>query len=237
MIHQHILATPRPGMSEFEFQDYWRYQHALKFARKIPQIRKYKVDSRIDIANQPQELGFSGIAEIWLDNEKAQADSLKTREFLEGAKLDEPKWAASWQSVVLDTESVDVLKSEAPEDREFPEYKILLFKKRKRGMSIDEFRNLYSTKYCAQLKEYDLIKKVTGCLSKQNLYDSKNVEPSFDAITHVSFNSLFELKEFSFTKQFNQLLDPSNQILTDEWGIVTLSVRSEWILGPSLRPY
>ena len=41
----------------------------------------------------------------------------------------------------------------------------------------------------------------------------------------------------SLNFQFNQLLDPSNQILTDEWGIVTLSVRSEWIIGPDLRPY
>ena len=46
MIHQHILAAPRPGMSEFDFQDYWRYVHALKFARKIPQIKKYKLDLR-----------------------------------------------------------------------------------------------------------------------------------------------------------------------------------------------
>ena len=34
MIHQHILAAPRPGLSELEFQDYWRYVHALRYARK-----------------------------------------------------------------------------------------------------------------------------------------------------------------------------------------------------------
>ena len=236
MIHQHILAAPRPGLSELEFQDYWRYVHALKFARKIPQIRRYKVDSRIDIKNQPQEISFSGMAEIWIDNEKAQADSLKTPEFLEGAKLDEPKWAASWQTLVIDTESVDVLKSKTIDDSEFPEYKILLFKKRKRTLSLDEFRNLYRTEYSDQLKEHNMINKITGCLAKHNLYESGN-EPFFDAVTHITFNSLFELKDFSYTKQFNQLLDPSNQILTDQWGIVTLAVRSEWILGPDLRPY
>ena len=161
MIHQHILAAPRPGMSETEFQDYWRFVHALKFARKIPQIRKYKVDSRIKIENQPQELNFSGIGEIWIDNEKAQEDSLKTPEFLQGAVLDEPNWAASWQTLVIDTESVELISPKIPDDQEFPEYKTLLFMKRKRGMDIDTFRDMYSTNYSNKLKEIEKINKVT----------------------------------------------------------------------------
>ncbi len=46
MIHQFIFANPRPGMSVADFQDYWIQVHAVKYAAKIPQIRKYKV-SRI----------------------------------------------------------------------------------------------------------------------------------------------------------------------------------------------
>ena len=107
MIHQHILAAPRPGLSEAEFQDYWRYVHALRYARKIPQIRKYKVNSRIDIPGQVRSLEYSGVAEIWLDNEETQAASIQTPEFLEGALRDEPNWAASWQTIVLDTDAFE----------------------------------------------------------------------------------------------------------------------------------
>ena len=46
MIHQMIFAAPKPGMTEQEFCDYWLDVHAVKFASKIPQIRKYKIDWR-----------------------------------------------------------------------------------------------------------------------------------------------------------------------------------------------
>ena len=238
MIHQHILAAPRPGMSETEFQDYWRFVHALKFARKIPQIRKYKVDSRINIDNQPQELNFSGIGEIWIDDEKAQQDSLITPEFLQGAVLDEPNWAASWQTLVIDTESVELLDPKIPDDQEFPEYKTLLFMKRKRGMDIDSFRDSYSTNYSNKLKEIENLNKITCCLAKKKFYSGvTGSEPAWDAITHLSFDNLLSLKKFSQTEAFKTLLDPSSQELTDPWGLVTSSVRSEYIIGPQLRPY
>ena len=236
MIHQHILAAPRPGMSEFDFQDYWRYVHALKFARKIPQIKKYKLDLRIDIDNQPHELNFGGIAEIWIENEKDQLDSLKSPEFLEGAKLDEPKWAASWQSLVLDTESKEIKASESKEDKDFPEYKTLLFMKRKSEMEIDDFREFYTKEYSENLRQYDVFNKITCCLTKRTLYKS-NIEPAFDSITHLSFKTLIDLKKFSSTKLFKELVDPCANNLTDPWGLVTSSVRSDYIIGPEFREY
>jgi hypothetical protein len=52
MIHQLIFAYPRPGMSEADFQDYWLNKHAVNFASKIPQIRKYLVDTRIALPGE-----------------------------------------------------------------------------------------------------------------------------------------------------------------------------------------
>ena len=49
MIHQLIFAAPKPGMTVAEFQDYWVDVHAVKFASKIPQIRKYLIDTTIQI--------------------------------------------------------------------------------------------------------------------------------------------------------------------------------------------
>ncbi len=39
MIHQHIFASPKPGMSEAEFQDYWLHVHAVNYASRIDQTQ------------------------------------------------------------------------------------------------------------------------------------------------------------------------------------------------------
>ncbi len=237
MIHQHILAAPRPGLSDFEFQDYWRYVHALKFARKIPQILKYKVNSRIAIPGQPRELNYPGIAEIWLENEQTQAESLKSPEFLEGAVHDEPNWAASWQTLALDTDAHEIGGSDTS-DNDFPEYKLMLFHKKRRDIKIDKFREMYLNDYADSLKKAKIPHntRILGCLLKRNLY-TENGAPPFDAVTHLSAGSLLELKHMVGTNALQQFLDPEKGGLSEWWGVVTAAVRSEWIVGPQERPY
>ena len=139
MIHQHIFASPRPGMTEQEFQDYWRYVHAINYAVPIPQVRKYKIDCKMDIPSTYQPLAYAGLAEIWLNNEKEQAESILTPEYLEGAKKDEKKWAAAWQTLVLDTSST-LLHELTAQSKDLPEYKVLVLLKRKENTKLDQFR-------------------------------------------------------------------------------------------------
>jgi uncharacterized protein (TIGR02118 family) len=235
MIHQHILAAPRPGMSEAEFQDYWRFVHALQYAAKIPQIRKYKVDARLSLGCQPQELAYGGVAEIWIDDEKAQAASLQTPEFLLGAKLDEPRWAASWQTVVLDTEPHELIAGE-PSCCEVPEYKLLLFMKRARKMSREEFISKYFSIFSGILTGIPLLAGALGCLIRDGFYAEGN-EPPFDAVTHLRAESMLSLKAMLAQPELISVINPHEQTLTDPWGLVTLAVRSEWIVGPEARPY
>lgn len=62
MIHQLIFAAPKPGLSEAEFHRYWLEEHAVRYAAKIPQIRKYKIDTRLP---RPGETPvWNGVAEI-----------------------------------------------------------------------------------------------------------------------------------------------------------------------------
>jgi uncharacterized protein (TIGR02118 family) len=138
MIHQFIFAHPKPGMSEQEFQRYWLEVHAPNFAGKIPQIRKYAIDTRIPLGPEPADPLWSGIAEIWLENDEEQIASLQTPEFLQGARLDEPNWAAFWRTVVLDTEANVVLPGPGP-DHSHP-YKLVLLVKRTNGTTVEEFR-------------------------------------------------------------------------------------------------
>src|SRR3954454_175316 len=103
MIHQFILAAPKPGLTTQEFQDYWRTVHAVKVASRIPQIRKYLLDLRIPVGEPvdagPPALPHQGIAEIWLANEQEQLASLQSDEFIHGARADEPNWAAFWLAI------------------------------------------------------------------------------------------------------------------------------------------
>jgi hypothetical protein len=237
MIHQHILAAPRPGLSEAEFQDYWRYVHALKFARRIPQIRKYKVNARIDIPGQPRELNYSGIAEIWIDTEEMQAASVKTPEFLEGALHDEPNWAASWQTIGLDTDAHAIFGDDSS-DEEFPEYKIMLFHKKKRTLSIDSFRSSYLENYADSIKNANITRltRILCCTAKQRLYQPGQ-SPPFDAVTHLSTNSRLDLKDMVASPEFQRFLDPLTGGISEWWGVVSVAVRSEWIVGPEARAY
>lgn len=120
MIHQFIFAAPKPGMTADEFQNYWVHVHAVKFASRIPQIKRYLVDTRIefdgDTGSPP--LPHQGIAEIWLENEEEQLASLQTEEFIQGARADEPNWAAFWLAIGVDTTAHEIVPGTPPDNRQ-----------------------------------------------------------------------------------------------------------------------
>ena len=87
MIHQHIFASPTPGMSEAAFHRYWIDVHAKDYASKIKQIKRYMICTRIDCAGVSEPPVWNGCAEIWLENEKEQLESLQSDEFLNGSSL------------------------------------------------------------------------------------------------------------------------------------------------------
>ena len=233
MIHQHILAAPRPGLSEEAFQDYWRYQHALKYARKIPQVTQYKIGSRMSIEGQEKEINYSGIAEVWLESDKAQAESLKSPEYLNGALRDEPTWAASWQTLVIDTDAKETLGKDIS-DRDFPEYKLLLCLKKRRDLDLEEFRSRYIKDHANKIKDAKIpqLTRVLHCLTRERFYSSEMQAPAFDAITHLSTKSRDDLQDMLISKEFQELLNPELEGLSEWWGVVSLAVRSEWIVGP-----
>ncbi|MEU8693791.1 EthD family reductase [Streptomyces sp. NPDC048665] len=138
MIHQIILAHPKPGMSEEEFQRYWVEEHAIRYASRIPQIKRYCVNTRIPRPGDATDPLWSGAAEIWLENEEEQLASLQTPEFLEGARLDEPRWAAFWRTVVLDTDAHVVVEGAGADG---PTTKLLVLVKRREGLPLREFRD------------------------------------------------------------------------------------------------
>jgi len=105
MIHQFIFAAPKPGLSPEAFASYWLNFHAPDYAARIPQIRRYLVATPLPLDTGRDVPGFAGAAEIWLEADE-QIASLQSPEFLQGARADEPRWAAFWQTLALDTDAV-----------------------------------------------------------------------------------------------------------------------------------
>lgn len=201
MIHQLIFANPKPGMSVKEFQDYWVNVHAVQYAGKIEQIKKYKVDRILSLPDGNKPI-FNGMAEIWLENEEEQLASLQSDEFVKGARADEPNWAAFWGSVGLDTYSYDRIVCD-----EEPEYKLLILMKRKEGIPLKIFRENLSNRIGNMLEEIEGVIQLTISIVKDNSYAVG--ETLFDAAIHIWVDGIEASKDLmekeSYKTAFSEL--------------------------------
>ena len=105
-------------------------------------------------------------------------------------------------------------------------------------MSIDDFRSNYLGEYADSIKNANIsrLNRILCCTAKQRLY-RPDQSPPFDAVTHLSANSRLDLKDMVASVEFQRFLDPLIGGISEWWGVVSVAVRSEWILGPEARPY
>ncbi|MGH3780032.1 MAG: EthD family reductase [Pseudonocardiaceae bacterium] len=231
MIHQLIFAHPKPGMSEADFQTYWKTVHAPKYASKIPQIKRYMIDCRLPFGPERDDPLWSGVAEIWLENEEDQLASLQSPEFLEGARLDEPRWAAFWRTVVLDTDT-HVLREGPPPSRDSHFVKLIALVKRKEGMPLGEFRR-YSLDVHALLDlQLPGLRRYHQCHVRDSSYTVG--EALLDAVSLLWFDDVEAVEEMLASTEnkvaaadLDHFIEPrySHVLLTDE----------TWIIGPESR--
>ena len=233
MIHQFIFAYPRSGMSEAEFQNYWLNVHAVRYASKIPQIRKYLVDTRVSLPGKHGEPLWCGVAEIWLENEKEQLESLQSKEFLQGARLDEPKWAAFWRTIALDT-TAHILLPGPQETHNAGMTKLLILSKRKEGLSLERFRS-----YCLEAHA-DRVMKLPGL----RRYCQGHVRDSFYAIGEAVLDCVeqlwFDSVDAALTAERSiqqEIINTDYQLFCEERYIHKMLVQEHWIIGPEPRGY
>ncbi|MFD9004732.1 EthD family reductase [Streptomyces sp. NPDC059582] len=226
MIHQLIFAHPRPGMTEKEFQDYWVDVHAVQYASKIPQIRKYLIDTRIPFGPEPDDPLWSGIAEIWLANDEEQLASLQTPEFLEGARLDEPKWAAFWRSVVLDTDAQVLRAGDHPAPEEG--VKLVVLVKRTNGTTVPEFRERSLGEHAALALEIPGLRRYLQCFTRDGAYAVG--ESLLDAAYLLSFDSVEALETAAESPEFTKAFDDLTRFVEPRY-IHRMAVREHWIIG------
>lgn len=233
MIHQFIFAYPRPGMTEAEFQRYWVEEHAVRYASRIPQIRKYLVDTRIPLPGETGDPLWSGVAEIWLTNEREQLESLQTPEFLEGARRDEPNWAAFWRTVGLDTTAHELVRGPG-EVRDNTMAKLLVLSKRKAGMALDEFRSYMLGPHASCVEEVPGLRRYQVGLVNDGFYAIG--ESILDCVEQLWFDDVDSALAAQESAQM-KAADADYANCAESRYIHRLLVREHWIIGPELRPY
>ena len=185
MIHQFIFAGPKPGLPAEAFTSYWLNFHAVEFASRIKQIRQYLVSTRLPVPTNSPAPFFEGVAEIWLANDAEQLASLQSPEFLHGARMDEPRWAAFWRTFVLDTDP-EVL-SDYSGSHPWPEFsKLYILMKRRPGVPLAAFRDDLLTDRSGLASQHHLARHLIG-FARPGLYAFG--EPAFDAIEVLSFRT------------------------------------------------
>ncbi|WP_181792793.1 EthD domain-containing protein [Streptomyces sp. WELS2] len=232
MIHQLIFAAPKPGMTEREFQDYWLGVHAVQYASKIPQIRKYAIDTRIpSFLDGEGEPLWSGVAEIWLANEQEQLASLQTDEFLNGARLDEPKWAAFWRTVVLDTDA-HVVKEPPRHEGTGSGVKLLRLVKRAEGLPLDAFRERSLSGYASRLAQVPGLRGYLQNHTRDGYYALG--EAMLDAVHLMWFDDEQALAAALESDEFKHAEEELAGLIEPRYDH-RLVTREHWIIGPDAR--
>ncbi|CAL9672142.1 EthD domain-containing protein [Streptomyces sp. ICN988] len=234
MIHQFILAAPKPGMTAQEFQDYWVNVHAVQYASKIPQIRKYMVDTVVDIDGNLGEpkLPHQGIAEIFLANAQEQLASLQTEEFLHGARLDEPHWAAFWQTIVLDTTAHEIVPG-PPLTRGQDWVKLTVLHKRRPGLGLDDYRKLTLDGYASVVKNTPGLRRYLHAHTVDGAYVFG--EAAFDSVEQLWFDDVNALEEALRSAYFTEQVKSARDEIVDQRYVFSLAARENWIIGPQAR--
>jgi uncharacterized protein (TIGR02118 family) len=231
MIHQLVFAYPRPGMTEGEFQRYWLDVHAVQYASKIPQIRKYMIDTRIPFGTEDSDPLWSGVAEIWLRNDAEQLASLQSEEFLQGARLDEPRWAAFWRTVVLDTDAhvlIEPPRHTGTGDR----IKLIRLVKRREGLPLANFRELSLGKYAELVKEVPGLRGYLQGHTRDGAYAVG--EAVLDAAYQLWFDDTDALSAALESPQFRRAEEELRSFVQDRY-LHELVMREHWVIGPDAR--
>lgn len=230
MIHQFIFAGPKPGLADDAFASYWINFHAVDYAAKIPQIAQYLVAARLPVKTARDVPWFyQGVAEIWLADEAAQLASLQSPEFLHGARLDEPRWAAFWRTLVLDT-TAHVFKDDGA-GRTPPQYaKLYVLLKRRPELALAAFRQKLIDDRAELATRFGLSRHLVG-FSRDPLYAFG--EPPFDAVELMAVRDGALLETLLADRGFSETLTARPYV--HETHAFNFAAREHWIIPPGGR--
>lgn len=228
MIHQLIFAHPKPGWTEERFQRYWLEEHAVRYASKIPQIRRYLIDTRIPLPDDPADPLWSGVAEIWLANDEEQLASLQTPEFLDGARQDEPNWAAFWRTLVLDTDAHLLLDGPAQPAG----VKLFVLVKRRAGLPLADFRRRSLTEHAELVQQLPGLRRYLQGHVRDGAYAIG--EAPLDAAYQLWFDDEQALAAALDSPEWARIGKDLDEFCEARY-VHRLAVREHWVIGPEAR--
>jgi hypothetical protein len=229
MIHQHIYAAAKPGMSEADFQNYWLKVHAVQFAMKIPQIAMYKLNLRLDCSIDTNPI-WGGCAEIWLRNGEEQLASIQTPQFLQGARLDEPNWAAFWMTVGLDCDNHSIKSADVPASA----VKLIVLSKRNLKNDVADYQKRRLAELTAGAASIPGLLKCQLALAVEGSYAIG--ESRFDEVSHFWFASLADAEAAFVSASRNVMLPKAADGLINPSQVYPMLVKEHWLIGPEERP-
>jgi hypothetical protein len=234
MIHQLIFAHARPDWTEEQFHHHWLNVHAVQFASRIPQILLYKVNLRINV-NVPLPLfgpPFEGSAEIWVRDLDEQLASLRSPEFINGARADEPNWAAFWNTVFLPTDTVELVGGPEQQRTAWPA-KLYIVMKRRAGMPLGGFRGYLLKVHGEKLARLPGLRRLEMCTVVDAMYGIG--ETQLDAVSLLSFDDAGALEEAMRSEAFMRDISPDYDNFVERQYLRCFAARENWVIGPEPR--
>jgi uncharacterized protein (TIGR02118 family) len=230
MISRFIFVVPKPGMKETDFFRYWKTIHA-PLGAKIPQVLGYRICCRQVVSEIPATHPYWGAAEVWLRDGEAALAMAKSKEYIDGARVDEPNWLAFWAMMALDTQA-HVLSGGLAEASNPGSVKILALVKRKPGMPLSAFRD-YSLSVHGQL---DLSLPGLRRYIQGHVLDGwyEVGEPPFDCVSQLWFDNLAAVGSALRSNQ-NRRSSEDLASFVDSEHAHAIVVDESWVVGPQFR--
>jgi uncharacterized protein (TIGR02118 family) len=226
MVHLLFLMKRKPGLSRQECQRHWRGIHA-PLAQRIPGIRRY-VQSHV-FGIHGEEPAYDGVAEIWVDDERAATAVFETKEYLEGAYLDEPNFVDIKQAVRLRTED-HVLRAGTPIGKEERLIKRISFLKRKPGLNREEFFRYWRDVHGPLALKLPGLRRYVQCHALLSLY--ANGDPPFDGAAQLWFADLVAMQEMLESRAYVEETRPDGAKFIAPTGSVTLIAEENRVIWP-----
>ena len=224
MVHLLFLMRRKPGMSREDCQRHWREIHA-PLAQRIPGIRRY-VQSHV-IAAPGEEPPYDGAAEIWVDDEKAATTVFQSREYKEGAYLDEPNFVDIKVALRLRTADHMILAG-APMGKDERLVKRLSFVKRKPGMSPQDFFRYWEDVHGPIASKLPGLRRYLQCHNLMSSYEGQ--DPPFDGVAQVWFSDIAALENAFSSKVYLADARPDGQKFIAPEGVMGLLVQENRVV-------
>ncbi|HXT42923.1 MAG TPA: EthD family reductase [Pseudonocardiaceae bacterium] len=220
-------------MTEAEFQRYWVEVHAVRYASKIPQALRYLVNTRIALPGESGDPLWCGVGEFWFESEKERIESLRSKEYLQGAVPDEPNWSASWRGLTLNTTD-HTIRGGPEETRDNGMAKLLVLSTRREGLPLDRFCSYCLDTHAVKVLELPGLRRYRQGHVQDGAYAV--AEAALDCVEQLWFDSVDAALAAQNSVQ-QDMVRADYRLFAEGRYVHTMLLREHWIIGPQPRAY